>query len=120
MSLKEYLVHEQCSWHPGTSLGSPCRRLVDRIPPSICPCSETQKCVSSVTSLANVVCLRRHSIDLVLLELGDEYKSFELGFCYHALGRPRLFLCTVASGLSELVLHMAALGLLFQYHRMYV
>ena len=62
-----------------------------------------------MTLLANVVCLRRQSIDPVLLELGDEYKNFELGVCYHALGRPRLLPCAVVWGLPC----VAALGPLF-------
>ena len=46
----------------------------------------------------NVFFLHRQSIDLILFELGEQYKSFELGLCYHAPGFPRLIPCTVASG----------------------
>ena len=96
----------------GRSLGTPCRRLLDITLPSICSCSETQEFVSSVTLLANVFFLRRQLTDQVLLELGDQYKSFELG--YQVPGRPSLSPCTVASGHPELTPCMAALGPLLQ------
>ena len=76
--LQDCLVLEQCSWHRGILVGTPCRRLLEIILPSICSCSEAQEFTASVTSLEKVSFLRRQSTDLVVLELGDQYQSFEL------------------------------------------
>ena len=69
---------------------------------SICLWSETQEPLSSGTLLANVCLLRRRSIDLVLVGLGDQYKSFKLGPCDHAPGHPRLASCPKSESNTEI------------------
>ena len=51
-----------------------------------CLCSGIDVIDSSVAFLSTVFSPRRQPTDLILLALGDQYKSFGLGLCYHALG----------------------------------
>ena len=91
MQLQDGLVLYQSLWHVGRSLGTPCRRLLNIILPFICTLSDTERICSSIKSLANVLFLRRQSTGLVVLELGDQFKNFALGLCYHAPDLSRLF-----------------------------
>ena len=66
------IVLEQCLWHPEKYLGTPCRRCLEIILPSICPCLGTEAHPSTATeSMTVVFVLRRLLTDLVLQVLGD-------------------------------------------------
>ena len=51
-----------------------------------CLCSGTDVIDSSMALLSTVFSPRRQPTDLILLALGDQYKSFGPGLCYHAPG----------------------------------
>ena len=96
--LRGYLVLEQCLWHPEKYLGTPCRRCLENIMPSVSPCfgdwlkNIHQHRLNQWTFFLFFVCR------LIWFSLHSEINTRGLCFChcYDATGFSRLIPCVVA------------------------